>query len=193
MTNKIITISREFGSGGRTIGKKVAEKLAIKCYDAELIGEIAKESGFAEEYVEREAGNKPSYWQGPFFDYNFPIQNNHDIIWNAQRKVILDLAKRESCVIVGRCSDYILRDKFDCLNVFIHADEEKRAERIVNVYGQREEAPKKRIKEKDKKRKAYHDYYTDIVWGDASYYDVCLDSGKLGIDKCVDAIIELYR
>ncbi len=94
--------------------------------------------------------------------------------------------------MVGRCADYILRDKADCLTVFIHAGMEFRAERIVKVYGERAEAPEQRLKEKDKRRAAYHRFYTDMKWGHAQNYHLCLDSGVLGIDKCADMIAELF-
>ena len=102
------------------------------------------------------------------------------------------LAQKESCVIVGRCADYVLREKADCLKVFIHASTEFRANRIVSIYGERTETPEQRIKEKDKRRAAYHRFYTDMKWGYAKNYDVSLDSGRLGIDRCVDIIVSLY-
>lgn len=117
---------------------------------------------------------------------------NQDKLWTIQSRVITELAEKASCVIVGRCADYILRDKADCLNVFIHASLEKRAERIVTEYGEREETPEQRLKEKDKRRAAYHRFYTDMKWGHAQNYHICLDSGKLGLDKCVDIISRLY-
>ena len=117
---------------------------------------------------------------------------NQDKLWNIQSRVIEELAEKGSCVIVGRCADYILREKADCLNVFIHASMEKRAERIVKEYGEREESPEQRLKEKDKRRAAYHRFYTDMKWGHAQNYHVCLDSGELGIGRCVELISQLY-
>ena len=102
------------------------------------------------------------------------------------------MAEKGPCVIVGRCADYILREKADCLRVFIHADLSFRAERIVKEYGEREESPEQRLKDKDKRRAAYHRFYTNMKWGHAQNYDVTLNSGTLGIDKCVDIIKELY-
>ena len=118
--------------------------------------------------------------------------NNEDIVWKTQCKVIAELAEKGPCVIVGRCADYVLRDKADCLKVFIHADKMLRAERIINVYGERETSIEQRLKDKDKRRAAYHRFYTDKKWGDARNYDVCLDSGVLGIGKCVEIIKDLY-
>ena len=190
--NRIITISREFGSGGRTIGKKVAEKLGIPCYDSELIEKLAQESGFTKDYI-KEAGE---YTPGGFLASAFSSRafgpTNEDILWELQCKIITELAEKESCVIVGRCADYILQDKADCLKVFIHADMDFRAERIVKVYGEREESPEQRLRDKDKRRAAYHRFYTNMKWGYAENYHLTLDSGVLGIDKCVDIIAGLY-
>lgn len=120
-------------------------------------------------------------------------QSLSDKMWLAQKKVVTDLAKKDSCVIVGRCADYILRDIADCMTVFIHASDEKRAERIVTVYGEREESPVQRLHDKDKKRKAYYELYTGTKWGQADNYDLCLDSGRLGIEQCIDMIVQLYH
>lgn len=192
MKNRIITISREFGSGGRTIGKMVSEKLGIPCYDAELIHKIAQESGFSENYIK----NAGEYTPGGFLSSAFANRSfgptNEDYLWNIQYKIITELAEKESCVIVGRCADYILKDKADCLKVFIHADMDFRAERIVKVYGEREVVPKERLRDKDKRRAAYHRFYTNMKWGCAQNYHICLDSGKLGIAKCSEIIKELY-
>lgn len=192
MVNRIITISREFGSGGRTIGKRTAEKLGIACYDAELIQKIAKESGFAENYVKEEGEYATGGRFAPFLANRAMGPTNQDMLWNIQRKIIIELAEKEPCVIVGRCADYILKDMADCLKVFIYADMEHRAERIVKEYGEREETPKQRLREKDKRRAAYHRFYTDMKWGHAQNYNICLDSGVLGIDKCVEIIADLY-
>ena len=190
--NRIITISREFGSGGRTIGKKVADKLGIPCYDSELIEKLAQESGFTKDYI-KEAGE---YTPGGFLASAFSNRafgpTNEDILWEMQCRIITELAEKESCVIVGRCADYILQDKADCLKVFIHADMAFRAERIVKVYGEREESPEQRLRDKDKRRAAYHRFYTNMKWGYAENYHLTLDSGVLGIDRCVDIISSLY-
>lgn len=192
MSNRIITISREFGSGGRTIGKKVAEKLGIPCYDAELIQKIAEESGFASDYVKEEGEYADGGLLAPYFANRTMGPTNQDKLWAIQKKIILELAEKESCVIVGRCADYILKDKADCLTVFVHADMPYRAERIVKEYGESEVAPVQRLKDKDKRRAAYYRFYTDMKWGQAQNYAVCLDSGKVGIDKCVEILIDLY-
>ena len=106
--------------------------------------------------------------------------------------MILELAEKESCVIVGRCADYILRDVADCLTVFIHSDMDKRAKRIVEKYGERDDAPQKRLRDKDKRRAAYYQFYTDMKWGAVENYDITLNSGVLGIEKCVEILAGLY-
>lgn len=181
--NRIITISRQFGSGGRTIGKEVAAKLGIPCYDGELIERIEQESGFTKEYI-AEHGEYVNSWFGTAY--------GRDYIWSAQKKVIRQLAEKGPCVIVGRCADYVLRERADLLKVFIHASPEKRAERIVTLYGETEVSPEKRLKSKDKRRAAFYRYYTDLEWGNAKNYHLSLDSGVLGIQTCVDLITQLY-
>lgn len=193
MKNRIITISREFGSGGRTIGKLLEEKLSINCYDNQIINRIAQESGFSKEYVNTQSETAPQslILANPFF-YNYTYSTNQDYMWNIQRKIILELAEKESCIIVGRCADYILKDIADCLTVFIHADMQKRSERIVKLYGESNILPMKRLKEKDKCRSAYYKLYTDLEWGNSRNYQIALDSGILGISKCVDIISQAY-
>lgn len=191
MKNRVVTISREFGSGGRTIGRRLAEELGIPCYDAELIQQLARESGFSEDYI-RDAGEyAPGDYLSLLSNRAFAL-TNEDVLWELQYKVITDLAEKGPCVIVGRCADYILRDTADCLKAFIHADMDFRAKRIVEVYGEREQSPEQRLKDKDKRRAAYHRFYTNMKWGHAQNYHICLDSGKLGIDSCVEILRQLY-
>ena len=192
MKDRIVTISREFGSGGRTVGRETAQKLGIPCYDQELLQHLAAKSGFTEEYV-KEQGEYAPYggWLNALAGRTNGL-TNQDQLWVLQRRMILELAEKSSYVIVGRCADYILRDAADCLTVFIHADMAQRAKRIVEVYGQREEAPEKRLRDKDKRRASYYQFYTDMEWGDARNYHISLDSGVLGIEKCVEILTELY-
>ena len=192
MKNRVITISREFGSGGRTIGKRAAAELEIPCYDNELLQKIAQESGFHENYIKEAGEYAPGGFLVSAFSHRDSGPNNADYLWQIQYKIISDLAEKSPCVIVGRCADYILRDKADCLRIFIHADMAFRAERIVQEYGERTESPEQRLKEKDKRRAAYHRFYTDMKWGYAPNYDLTLNSGTLGIDRCVDIIKGLY-
>lgn len=191
MKHRIITISREFGSGGRTIGKKVAEALGLPCYDSELIQKMAAESGFHEQYIKDNGESAPVGFLSNLTNRVFG-PTNEDYLWEVQCKIITDLAEKGPCVIVGRCADYILRDKADCLRVFIHADMDFRAKRIVEVYGERDASPEQRLKDKDKRRAAYHRFYTNMKWGHAQNYDITLNSGTLGIERCVDIIKGLY-
>ena len=193
--NKIITVSRQFGSGGRTIGKLTAERLGIPCYDHEFIEEVAKSCGFAKEYIEAhgEYSDSGNLLGRIFKSVNrFDSLSNQDKIWIEQRKIILKIAE-EPCVIVGRCANYILRDRDDVLNVFIHADDKFRAERIVSLYGEKPDKPEKRLRDKDRRRAAYYKDYTETEWGVASNYHLALDSGKLGIDSCVNILVSVYN
>ena len=156
MTNKVITISRMFGSGGRTIGKAVAQRLGIPYYDKELVDAVAK-----------------------------------DKLYVCQTNVIRDLADKGPCVIVGRCADYILKDRPDCLHIFIHADMEHRAARVRERYGETSKPMEKRLQEKDSKRKIYYKHYTNRNWGEAQNYHLCLNSGLIGVDKCTDIICDV--
>lgn len=191
MKNRVVTISWEFGSGGRTIGRRLAEELGIPCYDAELIQQLARESGFSEDYIWDAGEYAPGGYLSLLSNRAFAL-TNEDVLWELQYKVITDLAEKGPCVIVGRCADYILRDTADCLKVFIHADMDFRAKRIVEVYEEREQSPEQRLKDKDKRRAAYHRFYTNMKWGHAQNYHICLDSGKLGIDSCVEILRQLY-
>ena len=191
MEKRIITISREFGSGGRTIGKLIADHLGVKCYDAELIQKLAEKSGFDENYIKDAGEYTPGgFLSSALMDRSFGPTNG-DYLWKLQYQIICGLAEKEPCVIVGRCADYILRDRTDCLKVFIHADMKFRADRIVRVYGEREESPETRLKEKDKRRAAYYRFYTDMKWGNAANYHIALDSGVIGIEKCAEIIENL--
>ena len=195
MRNKIITISREFGSGGFYIGELVAKHLDIPFYDKELIDRIAEESGLVKSYIERLSEYAPSK---SIFAYSFvgrsvTGESIEDYIMNIQRKVILDIAEEGPCVIVGRNADYVLKDRDDCLHAFIYADMDYRADRIVRLYGESEKAPVARLQEKDKRRKINYQHYTGRDWGKAENYDLCLNSGKLGEDACVDFIVHTVQ
>lgn len=194
MKNRIITISREFGSGGRTIGKMTAETLGIPCYDQELIEKLSEDSGFTEDYIREqdESSAHKGWFANAFSGRSLNGVSNQDYLWIIQRSIILELAARESCVIVGRCADYILKDAADCLKVFIHAGFDKRAQRIVSLYGETDVPTQKRLADKDKRRAAYYQFYTDTQWGPARNYHVTLDSGVLGIEQCSSLISGLY-
>ena len=199
MEKKIITISRQFGSGGRTIGHLVAEKLGIPFYDKELVDQIALESGFAPNYVKEHSEHAPGR---SLLSYAFAPQgvpgvmnglSTADFLWNIQCGVILQLAEKGPCVIVGRNADYILKDREDVLHTFIHADKEFRADRIVRLYGESEKSPEARLNEKDKRRKINYQHYTGRNWGEATNYDLCLNSGVLGIDRCTEIILSCCK
>lgn len=191
MDNRIITISREFGSGGRTVGRLAAQKLGIPCYDQELIDRIAAESGLVREYVESHAEDAGG-WFSLVAGRDYYGRSIGDTLYAAQTRVIRDLAQKEPCVFIGRCSDYILRDRDNVLTVFIHASMDKRAERIVRLYGERAEDPIQRLKDKDRKRRAYYQLYTDRRWGAVENYQLALDAGVLGIEKCAEVVASLY-
>ena len=194
--NKIITISRQFGSGGRSIGKAVAEKLGYAYYDSELVQQVAEKTGLHPSYIE-DAGE---YAPGKsILSYAFSSgasagsMNASDYLWSGQCSVIMELAEKGNCVIVGRCADYILRDRDDCLNVFIYADKQYRAKHIVEKYGVRDKSPEKRLDEKDTKRKVNYKYFTGRSWGDVENYHISLDSSALTPEKCVDIITDLAK
>lgn len=199
MEKKIITISREFGSGGRSIGHAVAEKLGIPFYDKELVDQVALESGFAPNFVEEHGEHAPgkSFLSYAFGGHGVPGVMNGlstaDFLWNIQCNVILQLADKGPCVIVGRNADYILKDRKDTLHVFIHADKEFRADRIVRLYGESEKSPESRLNEKDKRRRVNYQHYTGRTWGVAQNYDVCFNSAKLGVDTVADMIVEIIK
>lgn len=195
MKKKIVTISREFGSGGRTIGRQLAEKLGVPCYDKELIEKLAEQTGLAKKYIEEQGEYSPAMHP---FSYAFVGRSVNglsvsDYLWNEQRKKIQEIAEKESCVIVGRCADYILRERTDVLNVFIHAPQADRAKRIVEVYGETETEPIKRLREKDKKRAINYKYYTEREWGKAQNYHLTLDSSMFGIEGCVDLLLGILQ
>ena len=192
----VITISREFGSGGHTIGEQVAKSLSIPFYDGEIVNQTAVESGYCKELIEEqgETTSSASKWFDISAASTMYFQSPQDEIFLAQRKVILDAANKGPCVIVGRCSDYILKKAgIYCLNVLIHADIKHREERVLKRYPDvnRDIDIAKRIERKDKRRRTFYRYYTDRHWGKYENYDLALDSGTLGEDTCVHIICEL--
>ena len=195
--NRIITIGREFGSGGREIGRRLSEELQIAYYDQEIITKVANCTRLSEEYIQRISERRhfiafPIHIGHSFYPVTDPMIQNGVLVFAEQHRLLEELSKKSDCIIVGRCADYLLQNKADCLKVFIHADMAFRAKRIVEVYGEREQSPEQRLRDKDKRRAAYHRFYTDMKWGDARNYHIALDSGALGIDKCADMIASLY-
>ena len=191
----VITISREFGSGGHSIGEKVAKKLNIPFLDQEIVNQVAEESGYAREMVEEQGEHASA--ANKWFDVSAAsamyFQSPQDEIFIIQKNVILEAAAKGPCVIVGRCADYLLRKAdMKCLNVMIHADMEHRKKRVLERYGEvKDVGIEKRILKKDKQRKTYYRYYTDQEWGSYRNYDISLDSGRLGEDYCVELICAL--
>ncbi len=195
MKKNIITISRQFGSGGRTVGRLVAEKLGIPFYDKELVEQISLESGFSPKYIEENGEHAPGK---SMFAYAFAPQgvpgvmnglSTADFLWNIQCSVILQLAEQGPCVIVGRNADYILKDRDNVFHAYIHADMDFRADRIVRLYGESEKSPQVRLQEKDKRRKINYQHYTGRIWGAAENYHLCINSAVVGIDKAVELIL----
>lgn len=197
----VITIGREFGSGGHEIGVKLAEKLGIKCYDKELLEEAAKDSGMSKELFQSH-DEKPTnsflyslvmdtYSIGYSNAYNeMPI--NHKIFL-AQFDAIKKLAEKESCVIVGRCADYALEDDPFAVSVFIGASLDKRVERIKKLYDLSDEKAADLIQKTDRKRMNYYNYYSSKKWGEAKSYDLCLNSGEIGVQGAIDLIIQFVE
>ena len=195
MAKRIITISREFGSGGCFIGEEVAKKLGITYYDKNIISEIAEKSGLSPEYIQESAELSP---KKGLFAYalagrDITGKSVEDMVYEAQRKVILELAEKESCIIIGRNADFILKDRNDVLNVFIHGDMPEKIQRISQLYHVREQDAVKMIADIDKRRMTNYNFYTDQKWGKASNYTLCLNSSQLGYDRCEAIIMECVK
>ena len=202
MSKRIITISREFGAGGHTLGKKVAEALGIPFYDQEIIDRAVADTGFSPEFV-KEAGEYASTTHS--FLFNLILSHsvstvpggelsNYDKTYIAQARIIQELAEKSPCVIVGRCADYILRERDDCLNIFVHATDEYRKQRILEQYGEIEgKSISERLEEKDKKRILYYRHYTDRDWGDVKNYHLTLNTAVIPVDKAVQWIVDAVR
>ena len=192
MAKRIITISREFGSGGRFIGEEVAKKLGIAYYDKNIISQIAEKSGLSPDYIQESAELSP---KKGLFAYalagrDITGRSVEDMVYETQRKVILELARKEPCVIIGRNADYILKDRDDALNVFIHGDMLEKIQRISQLYRVTEQEAVKMMADTDKRRMTNYNFYTDQKWGKASNYTLCLNSSQLGYDRCEKIIME---
>lgn len=195
MAKKIITISREFGSGGRFIGEEVAKKLGIAYYDKNIIGQIAEKSGLSPEYIQENAELSPKkgLFAYAFSGRDITGKSVEDMVYEAQRNIILELAEKEPCVIIGRNADYILKDRDDVLNVFIHGDMPEKIKRITGLYNVKEKEAVKTMADTDKRRRTNYNFYTDQNWGKASNYTLCLNSSQLGYDRCEMIIIECVK
>lgn len=199
MKKTIVTISRQFGSGGRSVGHLVAQALDIPFYDKELVEQIALESGFAPKFVEEHGEHSPGK---TLFSYALAPQgvpgvmngmSTADFLWHVQCGTILQLAEQGPCVIVGRNADYILKDREDVLHTYIHADLDFRADRIVRLYGESEKTPIARLQEKDKRRKVNYQHYTGRTWGDAANYDISLNTAVIGVENAAKIIIDIMN
>ena len=202
MDKYIITIGRQFGSGGRAIGEKLAERLGINFYDKELISLAAKESGISPEIfnsVDEKATNSLLYSLSlGLYDFGSGFSPMGDLpvndkLYILQHKIIREIAEKESCVIIGRCADYILRDNPDCVSIFIHADMEFRKHEAVKKHGIDEDHAEHIINKTDKSRANYYSFYSGQKWGATENYDLCINSAKLSEDSIVDLIIEYIR
>ena len=195
MAKRIITISREFGSGGRFIGKEVAKQLGIKYYDKDIIAQIAEQSGFSPEYITEKAELSPKkgLFAYAFSGRDVTGKSIEDMVYEAQRKVILEIAEKESCVIIGRNADFILKDKDNVLNVFIHGDMPEKVARICKLYNVTEEEAEKMMADIDKRRMTNYRFYTDQKWGMAKNYTLSLNSSELGYDLCEKIIMDCKK
>lgn len=191
MDKKIITISREFGSGGRFIGEEVAKKLGFACYDKNIIGQIAEKSGLAPEHIRESAELSPKkgLFAYAFAGRDITGKSVEDLVYETQRKVILELTEKESCVIIGRNADFILKDRDDVLNVFIYGDLPEKVERICRLYHVSEQEAVRMMTDIDKRRMTNYNFYTEQKWGKASNYTVCLNSSRIGYERCEEIIV----
>ena len=185
----IITIAREYGSGGRYIGKLLAEKLGIKLYDKELIKEVSRLSGLKEEYIE-ENEQKRNKLDNLWYYGNL---SNNDKLFLSESNVIKKIAKKESCIIVGRCADYILKDNKNVIRVFIYSSLENKVSRAVKYYGLKEKNAKKIIEDTNKKRSEHYKHYTNSTWNNPNNYDICINSDSLGIETAVELLYESIK
>lgn len=193
----VITIGRQFGSGGRQVGKLLAERLGIPYYDKELLAEASKDSGICQEMFE-DHDEKPT--RSLLFSLVTGMQMHTDTgsmymdmplnhkIFLAQFDTIRRIANDGPCVIVGRCADYVLRDKPNAVKIFVKADMQQRIERAVSLYNVDPQKAEDTVRRADKQRASYYNYYATSTWGDVNNYDLCVDTGKLGIDGTVDLL-----
>ena len=195
MTKRIITISREFGSGGRFIGEEVAKKLGVAYYDKDIIGKIAEQSGLSPEYIQENAELSPKkgLFAYAFSGRDITGKSVGDMVYEAQRKIIMEIAEKESCVIIGRNADFILKDRNDVLNVFIHGDMPEKTQRIIDLYNVEEKEAVKMMADTDKRRMTNYNFYTEQKLGKASNYTLCLNSSQLGYDRCERIIMECSK
>lgn len=191
MAGCIITISREYGSGGRIIGQKVAERLNIPFYDRGLVEMISEKSGLSEKFINEAELYREDAIKYAGYDVSLQMPLTH-VVFHAEAEVISSLAEKGDCVIVGRCADYVLQERKDVLNVFVYASMSNRIERITKIYGDKVKNVKAFITRYDKDRAAYYDYYTDKKWGDMRSYHLSVNS-DMGLDASTEIIITAYN
>lgn len=194
----VITIAREYGSGGREIGKQLAQHFGIPFYDRELIDMAAKSEGLSPDFVESREQNISSslLYEMIMQDYSVPLENSlakDDALFVTQSHIIRKLASEQSCIIIGRCADYVLRDFKNCFKVFIHADYDSKLKRATVEYHEPEEKAVEKLKHTDHGRANHYRTYTGAIWNDASHYDLCLDSSLFGVDGCCKIIGEIIE
>lgn len=190
-SNVVITLSREYGSGGRYIGKLIAQKLGIKLYDKEFIIKVAEETGLSEQYI-KENEQKRNVLDVLNNGY-YSDMNNSDELFVKESELIKEVSAKEPCVIVGRCADQILKDNKNVLKVFIYSNMEDKINRAVKYYGMDKKKAEKEISRIDKLRGNHYKYYTGKEWKDFSNYDICINSDKLGVEKAADLIIDMAK
>lgn len=192
MKRIVITIGREYGSGGRIIAQRLSEELGITFYDKQLIAEVARQTGFSENFVRDAEHQRPT--NSFLYDLYCAVQTPSvpDQVFIAQAKVIKEAAAKESCVIVGRCADYILREEAHCLKVFVTAPLEERVRRAKETYGVQEANLESFVLRQDKSRASYYNYFATGKWGDSRSYDLCVNS-RIGIDAAVEVIKSAAR
>ncbi len=199
MNYKILAIEREYGSGGREIARKAAEKLGIKCYGQEILIMAAKEIGIpAEQLAALEEKSNDSVWDlltqlNKMFYDDGNAMSNKDRLAKMEAEIITSIADRESCVFLGRGSGFLLGERRDTLPVFIYADYDFRKDHAIKYYGIDKTDADKKMKYIDKRRANYYASYRELMWGDKEGYGLMLNSGELGIDKCVDLIADAFK
>lgn len=194
--NRVIVISREYGSAGSRIGRLLAEQLGIPYYDKGFVDEAVKNSGLSDEFVEREEQKFISSLLFNLATGGYRHANNKDMsdqVYIAESNAIKQVAQQGPCVIVGRCADYILRDECEVFSVFIHADTAWRVKRCVEEYGYDVKRAEQLVREKDRKRARHYEYYTDCTWGDRKNYHMSVNSSLFGIEKSVELIRYAYE
>ena len=197
---KIITMEREFASGGNEIGRRVAKKLGIELYDRNILIEAAKRLELPAIYVEQLEETAPG---SIIFNLSKTAiggshKNNTNLpmaerLFLEEKKIIEEIVEKQDCVIVGRCASYILKDRPDCLKVFVHADKQYRLQRAIETEKLAKDEAEEFLRKSDKRRSGFYNVHTGWKWGDMECFDICLDSGSLGIDCCVDVLAGMMK